>query len=54
MTEKNIKIIENSINPNSILIIGDVHGKLKEYHDIIKTHKGISIQVGDFGFRKEH
>lgn len=37
-------------------VIGDVHGKVKEYKKIIDSFpKGSkSIQVGDFGFRKEH
>ncbi len=39
---------------NYILIIGDVHGKVDEYYDLIKDRKDSSIQVGDFGFKKEH
>lgn len=39
---------------NNILVIGDVHGKLKEYQKIVDKHNGLSIQVGDFGFKKEH
>lgn len=37
-----------------LLIIGDVHGKINEYYKLIQRHKGLSIQVGDFGFKKEH
>ena len=36
-------------------IIGDVHGKINKYYQIIcelKNEK--SIQLGDFGFKKEH
>jgi len=40
---------------NNIIVIGDVHGKLKQYHDILKKYpKHSSIQVGDFGFQKHH
>lgn len=35
-----------------ITIIGDVHGKINEYHKIISNCEQ-SICVGDFGFRKE-
>ena len=39
----------------SLLIIGDVHGKVDNYWKILKKHKkGRSIQVGDFGFHKQH
>ena len=37
-----------------LLIIGDVHGKVNEYYKLLQKHKGVSIQVGDFGFKKEH
>lgn len=39
-----------------MLVIGDVHGKINEYWKIIhKLRKvDISIQLGDFGFKKEH
>lgn len=37
-----------------MLIIGDVHGKLKEYQNIIKNTKYSTIQVGDFGFKLSH
>jgi len=36
-----------------ITIIGDVHCKIDKYFNIIQNIKK-SIQVGDFGFRKEH
>jgi predicted phosphodiesterase len=37
------------------IIIGDVHGKIDQYRKILKKHKSFSsIQVGDFGFQKEH
>lgn len=41
-------------NFNKILIIGDVHCKIKEYKKIIDSTELNSIQVGDFGFREEH
>ena len=39
-----------------MIIIGGVHGKLKEYWDIIHSipNQNKTIQVGDFGFSKEH
>lgn len=38
-----------------MLIIGDVHGKINDYWKILQKHKNInSIQVGDFGFKKQH
>lgn len=38
-----------------MIIIGDVHGKLNEYHKIIKQNSNEqSIQLGDFGFKKQH
>jgi hypothetical protein len=43
-----------NLNPN-IILIGDVHGKLIQYHKILKDYpKHSSIQVGDFGFQKHH
>jgi predicted phosphodiesterase len=38
---------------NQITIIGDVHGKYKRYHEIIREteHHPYSIQIGDFGFK---
>lgn len=38
----------------TITIIGDVHGKLKRYQEIIDKLEGKSIQLGDFGFKVEH
>jgi predicted phosphodiesterase len=35
-----------------IIVIGDVHCKIKKYHEIISSCEK-SIQVGDFGFREE-
>lgn len=40
------------LNPNLILI-GDTHGKYDQYVSLIKNHK-YSLQIGDFGFRKEY
>jgi predicted phosphodiesterase len=38
-----------------MLIIGDVHGKIQQYEQIIKKEKAKeSVQLGDFGFRREH
>jgi predicted phosphodiesterase len=38
-----------------LLIIGDVHGHLNRYYKTIQVSKpDLSIQVGDFGFQKEH
>ena len=36
-----------------LTIIGDVHGKIKAYKEIIKCNDK-TVCVGDFGFRKEH
>lgn len=36
-----------------MLIIGDVHGNFDQYKKIIEDHD-CSIQLGDFGFKKEH
>jgi predicted phosphodiesterase len=38
------------------IIIGDVHGKLQEYNNIVKHLENDvkSIQVGDFGIKKHH
>ena len=40
---------------NSITLIGDVHGKYKLYHEIIreKDRHPYTIQLGDFGFNYE-
>lgn len=38
-----------------MLIIGDVHGKVDEYQRILKKKKAKkSVQVGDFGLKREH
>jgi predicted phosphodiesterase len=38
-----------------LLIIGDVHGKINQYWKLLQNKEfKMSIQVGDFGFRKEH
>lgn len=37
-----------------MIIIGDVHGKIQEYKKIIDSTKEKTIQVGDFGFKKQH
>ena len=38
-----------------MLIIGDVHGKIDQYQQIIEKKKAKeSVQVGDFGFQREH
>lgn len=36
-----------------MLIIGDVHGKIVQYNNLI-SKSDTSIQVGDFGFKKQH
>jgi hypothetical protein len=40
---------------NSITLIGDLHGKYKNYHEIIreKDRHPYTIQLGDFGFNYE-
>jgi hypothetical protein len=38
---------------SKLALIGDVHGKINEYHQIIQKYEK-SIQLGDFGFQKEH
>ena len=40
---------------NSITVIGDVHGKYKEYHEIIREvdRCPYTLQLGDFGFKYE-
>lgn len=35
-------------------VVGDVHGKYHKYLGLLATFEGDSIQVGDFGFKKEH
>ena len=37
-----------------ILLIGDVHGLISKVQRIYENHTGTSIQLGDFGFKKEH
>lgn len=37
-----------------MLLIGDTHGKIDEYHSIIKKYNGKTVQLGDFGFKEEH
>lgn len=37
-----------------MLIIGDVHGKVDAYKKIVESYPEGTIQVGDFGFSKEH
>lgn len=37
-----------------ITIIGDVHGKLDKYQQLLKKYEAPTIQVGDFGFEREH
>ena len=39
-----------------LLLIGDVHGKIDRYEQILKKYSDIdmSFQLGDFGFKKEH
>lgn len=38
-----------------MLVIGDVHGKTDEYHQILKNNPHTpSVQLGDFGFEKQH
>lgn len=49
----NIKTID-SISDEGLLIIGDVHGRINDYWKLVNTYKGSSIQVGDFGFKKQH
>jgi hypothetical protein len=39
----------------SMIIIGDVHGKVQEYQKILQAYPEHEyIQVGDFGFSREH
>lgn len=38
-----------------MIIIGDIHGKLDSYHNIIKNNLNQdTIQLGDFGFLRHH
>ena len=36
-----------------MLLIGDVHGKIEEFSKLVSPEKEF-VQIGDFGFRKEH
>ena len=45
---------EYGLDLRNLLLIGDVHGKVSKYGDIVSRHNGDSIQVGDFGFKEEH
>ncbi len=51
-------IVKTNINNNSypLLIIGDVHGKINDYWNILQKwdKRHCSIQVGDFGFSQHH
>lgn len=38
----------------SLLVIGDVHGKINEYWKLINKYNIDSIQLGDFGFKRHH
>lgn len=46
--------IANAVLGEGLLLIGDVHGQINEYLNLVNSRKGYSIQVGDFGFKKEH
>jgi predicted phosphodiesterase len=62
MTAENTKAKIKNVIPNvadamlgeGLLVIGDVHGKINDYWKLVKHRKGSSIQVGDFGFKKQH
>ena len=43
------------IKMNTVTLIGDLHGKYKRYHEIIreKDHHPYTVQLGDFGFNYE-
>lgn len=45
---------KNKQTSEGTLIIGDVHGKINAYWKLLQNHKGMSIQVGDFGLKKKH
>ena len=36
-----------------MFIIGDVHGKIEKYHNLVKGCEA-SVQLGDFGLQREH
>jgi predicted phosphodiesterase len=46
--------IANAVLGEGLLVIGDVHGKINDYWKLVNFRKGCSIQVGDFGFKKQH
>lgn len=46
--------IANAMLGEGLLVIGDVHGKINDYWNLVNSRKGCSIQVGDFGFKKQH
>lgn len=46
--------IANAMLGEGLLVIGDVHGKINDYWKLVNFRKGCSIQVGDFGFKKQH
>lgn len=37
-----------------MIVIGDVHGKINKYHQMIRRYGCKTIQVGDFGFKLHH
>jgi predicted phosphodiesterase len=39
---------------SKIVLIGDVHGKIEKYLNIINSTSYSTIQLGDFGFKKHH
>lgn len=47
-------VFSNAVLGTGLLVVGDVHGKVDSYWKILQKHKGRSIQVGDFGFKKQH
>jgi predicted phosphodiesterase len=52
---KNVSLnIANAVLGEGLLVIGDVHGKINDYWKLVNFRKGCSIQVGDFGFKKQH
>ena len=42
------------IEGDTLIVIGDVHGYIDDYKNIIKDIDGPTIQLGDFGFAIEH
>lgn len=47
-------ITANAMLGEGLLVIGDVHGKINDYWKLVNSRNGCSIQVGDFGFKKQH